>query len=65
MSSNTFSDFISDIGVTDHRHYDQLYRKKNWESSSSAMLLAISPEACNCFYMQYHGGIKEITSMPV
>ena len=23
MLSNTFSDFISDMGVTDHRHYDR------------------------------------------
>ena len=23
LLSNTFSDFISDTGVTDHRHYDQ------------------------------------------
>ena len=23
MVSNTFLDFISDIGVTDHRHYDR------------------------------------------
>ena len=25
MLSNTFLDFISDMGVTDHRHYDRLF----------------------------------------
>ena len=25
--SNTFSEFISDMGITDHRHYDREYRK--------------------------------------
>ena len=28
MLSNTFSDFISDVGATEHRHYDQQYKKK-------------------------------------
>ena len=27
MLSNNFSDFISDMGVTDHIDYDQWYRK--------------------------------------
>ena len=29
MLSNTFLDFISDMGVADHTHYDRLYRNKN------------------------------------
>ena len=37
MLSNTFSDFISDMEVTNHRQYDQWNRKHNWESSSSGM----------------------------
>ena len=28
MLSNTFSDFILDMGVTDHRHYDREYCRK-------------------------------------
>ena len=28
MLSNTFSDFISDVGATEHRHYDQQNKKK-------------------------------------
>ena len=38
MLSNTFSDFISDVGATEHRHYDQQYKKKNWISWFSGML---------------------------
>ena len=29
MLSSTSSNFISDMGVTDHRHYDRSYRKWN------------------------------------
>ena len=38
MLSNTFLDFIFDIGVKDHRQYDRQYGKWNRESSSSGML---------------------------
>ena len=39
MFSNNFRDFISDIEVTNHRHYDQWYRKQNRESSFSGIVL--------------------------
>ena len=38
MLSNTFQDFVSDTGVTDHKGYDRWYRKNNRESSTSGML---------------------------
>ena len=38
MLSNTTLDFISDMEVTDHKHYDRSYRKRSKESSTSGML---------------------------
>ena len=38
MLSNTTLDFISDMEVTDHKHYDWSYRKQSKESSTSGML---------------------------
>ena len=38
LLSNTFSDFIPDMVVTDHRYYDRSYRKKIREPSSTGML---------------------------
>ena len=38
LLSSTFSDFIPDMRLTDHRHYDRSYGKKIRESSSSGML---------------------------
>ena len=35
MLQNTSSDFISDMEVIDHRHYDRQHRKQNGEYSSS------------------------------
>ena len=34
MLSNISADFISNMGVTDHMHYDRQYWKWNRESSS-------------------------------
>ena len=38
MLLNTSSDLISDMWVIDQKHYDQQYRKKNREYSSSGIL---------------------------
>ena len=38
MLSNTSLDFISDMRITDQKHYERYYRKKNIESSTSGML---------------------------
>ena len=38
MLSTTYLDFISDVGITDHKHYNRLYRKQNRESLASGMV---------------------------
>ena len=38
MLSNTPLNFISDMEVTDHKHYDRWYWKQNRESSTSGLL---------------------------
>ena len=78
MLSNTFSDFISDMGVTDHRHcmidsienkIESLHFQQCSLKNRSLWKLVISPEAsffcCNCSYMQYQyqRDIKEISSI--
>ena len=39
MLSNNSLDFISDMGVTDHRHCDRQFREQKRESSSSGCSL--------------------------
>ena len=38
MLSNVYLDFISDVRVTDHRHYDRYYTKYNRKSSTKGLL---------------------------
>ena len=58
MFSNTSLDFVSDMEVTDHKHYDQWCRKQNRESSISGMffkkkiLLEISYFARNIYEVE-------------
>ena len=42
MFSNTSLDFISAMEITDHRHYDQQYRKQNRDLRLQECFLKIS-----------------------
>ena len=43
MFSNTSLDFISAMEITDHRHYDQQYRKQNRDLRLQECSLKIRP----------------------
>ena len=74
MLSNIFLDFISDMGVTDHRHciidntenkIESLHLQQCSLKNSLVILAEASFFTVNVYIYLYRGDIKEITSVPV